>query len=96
MKTQTITIAGSMTESVTTFDVSFDDESGFSFEQDYKLKTAFERPALPAVVPDGGQFWCVHCQDTGRLYGPYLTENAALSLIQEDGINGKISRMVLA
>ena len=67
----------------------------FEFDETYKLKSAFKMPKVPKELPETGEFWCVHERSTGRLYGPYLTENAALSLIQEDGIDGAISRMVL-
>ena len=67
----------------------------FEFDQDYKLTTAFEMPPIPEDVPENGEFWCVLEKNTGKLYGPYLTETAALSLIQEDGVDGKISRMTL-
>ena len=80
---------------VTTFDVNFDDDRGFTFDQDYKLKSAFKLPLPPANLPEDGEFWAVVEKETGRLFGPYMTENAALSLIQEDGVDGAISRMVL-
>ena len=67
----------------------------FAFDQDYKLKSAFIKPEIPKDLPETGEFWCVLENGTKRLFGPYLTENAALSLIQEDGIDGRISRMTL-
>lgn len=82
-------------EFVTTFDVNFDDSKGFTFDQDYKLKSAFAVPEPPRNMPEDGEFWAVQEKGTGKLYGPYLTENAALSLIQEDGVEGAISRMHL-
>ena len=89
------TTAEPTTDFVTTFDVNFDQSKGFTFDQDYKLKSAFKLPEPPASVPESGEFWAVVENGTGKLYGPYMTENAALSLIQEDGVDGAISRMHL-
>ena len=107
MTTQTITTAGFMTEPqaspvpdpdqpiAQTIEVNFNQRDGFEFSQDYKLKSAFPVPEPPTETPERGEFWCVWETKTARIYGPYMTETAALSLIQEEGIEGTISRMTL-
>jgi hypothetical protein len=82
------TIAGSMTNAPTP------DET-FQFDQNNNLKTEYKMPPIPEIIPENGEFWCVREAGTNKLYGPYLTEEAAQSLITGDGINGTLSRMTL-
>lgn len=68
----------------TTFNVVFDNDSGF----DLQATTPF-RPFRGDITHDvselpeslGGQYWCV--ADGDSIYGPYLSQEAAQSLITE-------------
>ena len=48
-------------------------------------------PVMP--FPDGGEFFCVVSPE--NIYGPYLTEAAAQSLLDE-GVEGRVKRMQLS
>ena len=57
---------------------------------------------IPAVAPDpviptAKQWWCVVSEEgLGTIFGPYLTEAAAQSLIDEGKATGVVQRMDLA
>ena len=108
MTTQTITTAGSMTEStqpVTTWEVQYDPTVGYKINVDSDEVFYPDVPpqaVIPAVTPDpviptAKQWWCVVSNEgLGSIYGPYLTEAAAQSLIDEGKAEGTVQRMDLA
>lgn len=97
-----------MTEQpVNTFDVTWTPQ-GFQVEPGNPDSAVYPEPDLPgqviipAVAPDPvvpvpqKQWYCVVSDEgLGQIYGPYLTEAAAQSLIDE-GTPGTVQPMVLA
>lgn len=76
---------------VTTFDVNFATDAG------YRIKTAFPEtmPEVPRQMPLNERWWCVIDEEgLGTIYGPYLTETAAQSLVAELG-RGLVHQMQL-
>ena len=76
---------------VTTFEINYAPDHG------YRLKTAFEEtmPQVPRQLPEMERWWCVIDGDgLGSIYGPYLTETAAQSLVAELG-RGLVHQMTL-
>ena len=88
MTIQTTTIAESMTSAPSPDGI-------FEFDQNNKLKAEIKLPPVPEIIPENGEFWCVKETATNKLFGPFMTEEAAQSLIDDDGIKGTLSRMTL-
>ena len=66
------------------FNVNFDRKLGFDVGEPVTLTSApLTAPHPHMIGMDDGQFWCVATPDA--IYGPYLTEAAAQSVI-DDGI----------
>ena len=81
---------------ISTIDVTFDRDTGFELSQDDQTASGFkELTRAESGTFEGGEFYCVFEDFTRRIYGPYMTETAALSLLKEDGIKGSVRRMVL-
>ena len=76
---------------VTTFGVEFATDAG------YRIKTAFPEtmPEVPKELAQGERWWCVIDEEgLGTIWGPYLTETAAQSLVAELG-RGLVHQMRL-
>lgn len=87
---------------VHTWEVQFDPSIGYKVNTD---ATAFPKVSTHAIIPavskdkampDAKQWWCVISEEgLGTIYGPYLTQAAAQSLIDEGKAAGTIHAMQL-
>jgi hypothetical protein len=93
---------------VHTWEVQFDPTIGYKLntntlgEAEVVFPDVPPQAIIPAISPDpvmptAKQWWCVISEEgLGTIYGPYLTQAAAQSLIDEGKANGSVQAMNLA
>ena len=93
---------------VHTWEVQYDPTIGYKVNTDANGDAEIVYPkvppqaVIPAVTPDpvmptAKQWWCVISESgLGTIYGPYLTQAAAQSLIDEGKADGVVQPMNLA
>ena len=93
---------------VTTWTVQWDKGAGYQIDTSDPEATTNVKANIPPqaiipptapdpVVPVAGQWWCVVDESgLGTIYGPYLTEAAAQSLIDDGKATGNVVSMELA
>jgi len=93
---------------VTTWSVQWDQGAGYQISTDPDAEPTNVKANIPKqaiippdapdpVVPVAGQWWCVVDESgLGTIFGPYLTEAAAQSLIDDGKANGNVVQMELA